>query len=565
MLATGACLLIARQVDADILNAASASFADVNAAINSASDGDTVVVPAGQASWTKALVITKGIILRGANIDAGSDLTVILDDVPRSGPHQAVIEVKSLNRTQSFRLTGFTFKSDTVTKIVNNGAVIVTGTCPSVRIDHCHFDKLYANPALAIFGWCYGVVDHCVFDVRPNIGVESMWVIHDTWAGYSNGDGSWAEPAYFGSDKFIFIEDCTFTCNGFGGAFDCYYGSRFVFRHNNCTNVTPVVHGTESGGRKRGGRAAEIYNNTFNWTRSPAKAGQLRSGSLVTHDNTWTGTSIPNGMTLTAYRDFYPFAPWGGANGNNGWDSNDSHGLYANGTHTGSNSSSTLTDSSANWTPNQWVGYSITNTTQTVSYVFAGATHHYNQASYITANTATTITFLAHNGGFGPSMNFNTGDGYSICKVLVCLDQPGRGGGDLLKGFTSPVNSRTGTASWPRQALEPCYSWNNTRSADGSKVNLSSSEPTIQENRDFYNNTPMPGYTPYKYPHPLVSGGGGGGHSTAAQSAWKKKPGSKSHRPKVTAKHLPVKTGKKAQIEKRKREVSSSMEARPAP
>jgi hypothetical protein len=30
--------------------------------------------------------------------------------------------------------------------------------------------------------------------------------------------------------------------------------------------------------------------------------------------------------------------------------------------------------------------------------------------------------------------------------------------------------------------------------------------PTIQENRDFYNNTPLPGYQPYIYPHPLVSG-----------------------------------------------------------
>jgi len=28
-----------------------------------------------------------------------------------------------------------------------------------------------------------------------------------------------------------------------------------------------------------------------------------------------------------------------------------------------------------------------------------------------------------------------------------------------------------------------------------------------QKGRDYYNNTPMPGYKPYTYPHPLVSGG----------------------------------------------------------
>ena len=28
----------------------------------------------------------------------------------------------------------------------------------------------------------------------------------------------------------------------------------------------------------------------------------------------------------------------------------------------------------------------------------------------------------------------------------------------------------------------------------------------LVEGRDYYNNTPMPGYTPYTYPHPLTKG-----------------------------------------------------------
>jgi hypothetical protein len=44
----------------------------------------------------------------------------------------------------------------------------------------------------------------------------------------------------------------------------------------------------------------------------------------------------------------------------------------------------------------------------------------------------------------------------------ACLDQPGRGRGDLLTGsFPDKVNSATGTRAWPRQALEPMYFWNN--------------------------------------------------------------------------------------------------------
>ena len=53
--------------------------------------------------------------------------------------------------------------------------------------------------------------------------------------------------------------------------------------------------------------------------------------------------------------------------------------------------------------------------------------------------------------------NSDAGTGYP------CLDQPGRGQGDLLTGsFPSKTNSTTGTRAWPHQALEPIYIWNNT-------------------------------------------------------------------------------------------------------
>jgi hypothetical protein len=54
------------------------------------------------------------------------------------------------------------------------------------------------------------------------------------------------------------------------------------------------------------------------------------------------------------------------------------------------------------------------------------------------------------------------------------------------------------------QILEPLYAWDNTR--DGQGVNISvkpTAKEHIRENRDYYNNTPRPGYKPYPYPHPL--------------------------------------------------------------
>ena len=53
---------------ADVIQAASPSYADVVAAISTANAGDTVLIPAGKATWTSQLVITKGIHLIGAGI-----------------------------------------------------------------------------------------------------------------------------------------------------------------------------------------------------------------------------------------------------------------------------------------------------------------------------------------------------------------------------------------------------------------------------------------------------------------------------------------------------------------
>src|SRR5438552_14327336 len=58
-------LAVSDAAQAATINAASPSFNHVAAAISLASDGDTLIIPAGTASWTAGLVITKGITLKG--------------------------------------------------------------------------------------------------------------------------------------------------------------------------------------------------------------------------------------------------------------------------------------------------------------------------------------------------------------------------------------------------------------------------------------------------------------------------------------------------------------------
>src|SRR6266567_1988086 len=115
------------QADAAVVNAKSASFGDVSSMVATASDGDTVVIPAGTASWTSYLVITKGITLQGqTSTDVGAntanDQTIILDDVPR-GDACALISAPALTASQSFRVTGITFKVGAVKAPNSNGGI----------------------------------------------------------------------------------------------------------------------------------------------------------------------------------------------------------------------------------------------------------------------------------------------------------------------------------------------------------------------------------------------------------------------------------------------------------
>jgi len=177
MIATGICktkpyyaaivtvlfLAVLRSGDAATVNAKSVSFADVNTAVGVAKEGDIVTIPAGTATWTSTLSLTKGITLIGA----GSASTIILDNVPiNSITGSAIVINTTLVAGQSFRVSGLTVRYGPRTAKPISGAVInAQGTCFAYRIDNIHFDQPY-DKAIHIGGWIYGVIDHCLFDTR---------------------------------------------------------------------------------------------------------------------------------------------------------------------------------------------------------------------------------------------------------------------------------------------------------------------------------------------------------------------------------------------------------------
>src|SRR5215472_13340383 len=198
-----------------IIHAASPAQSAVITAINSASDVDTVVVPAGTAIWTAVLVLTKGITLQGATVVSGAGTsspsvnasggqTIIRDNTPLN-TNQSTLILVSITPSQSCRITGFTFTFGGRMTSNDVGAVHLTSASTAsavtnMRVDHCFFDRIYGRMT-QIDGWVYGVIDHNW--IRCSGSSQSFYCNMANFGNQLSGHGSWNESAYFGSNKFF--------------------------------------------------------------------------------------------------------------------------------------------------------------------------------------------------------------------------------------------------------------------------------------------------------------------------------------------------------------------------
>jgi hypothetical protein len=419
-------ICLASQVSASTVNASSCSQTDVQSAIDAAASGDTVRIPAGTCTWTNIVNVgtitswnpitykTKSLKIMGdgsQSVLGGGDATVIIDNLDRTvlGDNAALNVL--LNQDDSFRLTGITFKgSGNSNSLTWHGPLRINGESKRVRVDHVHIALM--NAVAATLDGPTGVIDHCLIDMVPGTMNNGIRIYHSSWNGGDSGDSSWADSSLFGTDNFMYIEDNTFN---YGVADDCTLGGRVVFRNNIFNNTGLQTHPTGGGGRGRGCRAWEIYNNMFIASDSNIQFNVyfLSSGTGLI----W-GNSAPAG-----YTNFVTL-----------------HSMRKN--------SNTYSESA---TPQGW-GYCGT---------------EFN--------------------GLGSAWDQNT----DPVTGYACLDQPGHGKGDLLKGeFPDTVNTRTGTIAWPNQALEPIYEWQNIwNPVPGYPTSSTFSvyeTSVMKENRDYY-------------------------------------------------------------------------------
>jgi hypothetical protein len=259
---------------ADTHNAASCSYAHVEAAVSASADGDTVIIPGGTCDWTTSqLSISKIITLQGAGSGAGG--TII------SGVNNIIIFSASKN---GWRVTGIRLNiSDGGTGIyVSEGG---TGW----RIDHCYFNSTNLSDGILARGnattHAYGLIDSNMF---VNARVDSY--------GDANcnqyADISTALP--LGGADTIFVENNTFSKSVFGNMIDSNCAGRWVFRYNSVTETTADGYILESHsvqGDMRGSIAWEIYNNSFVLNPSNnnmATIGFIRGGVGIIHGNSAT-------------------------------------------------------------------------------------------------------------------------------------------------------------------------------------------------------------------------------------------------------------------------------------
>jgi len=439
---------------ATIINSKSCSSTDIQAAINSASTGDTVVVPSGSCTWTASVTINKkGIILQGA----GLDVTTITDSV--AGQTSGLI-VTGASATNFVRITGFTFAEGAGIAQSNNGMVNLDGKMFDVafRFDH---NKLVipdgASRGIVVID-IYGLIDHLTVDESAAGSNSSQSV--SIWGSNDGTDGGftpWMQPLTLGTDKAVYVEDSTFNYPAVSGfndtGFDSYGGARWVIRHNTIINTEFCGgHGTDSGDR-RSAFSGEFYSNTLtNNSGGHREACRFRGGTGVLYANTFAGNSSWDNPVVMVYRacSGLDHGDWGACDGT----------LWELGSTNLSNQGSRTCSTNG--------GVKFCSDSREIL-----CTSDANCSS-VGAGTCSTYFDGSGNGGY------------------ACRDQPG-----ITHG----------------QVSAPIYAWNNgllsIQATDGGDgpcgVGLSN---YLKAGRDFVNGSAMPGYTAYTYPHPLQSGDG---------------------------------------------------------
>ncbi|MGZ3770467.1 MAG: hypothetical protein ACXVCP_12340 [Bdellovibrio sp.] len=283
-------------IHAATLTASSCSYVDVSSAVNSASVGDTVNVPAGSCTWNNTLLINKGINLIGGN-GGTTKITAGL------GPYNFIIQINpaDYNQDDPIRLSGFTLDAN------NNGAILALGQADKrppfnvptkIRVDHNILQNANLVGGFGIWNYCtlYGVVDN---NIISNVAypIKNDTQSLETW-------NTTAPQNIFisGSNNYMYFEDNILNETAYPGATDGLiaeqaFSGRYAFRYNriilNAVSYSLFEnHGhqgigsADSGTTMGSGFGVELYGNEVISNGYSATFFKTRGGRSFVFNNT---------------------------------------------------------------------------------------------------------------------------------------------------------------------------------------------------------------------------------------------------------------------------------------
>jgi hypothetical protein len=427
-------------LNAQTINSKSCNASDVQAAFNAVTGSTTLVtIPAGTCTWTTAVTLnvpsgsTSLSVLGAGNLSTtgGGDQTVIVDGYASS--NSLLVVNSNSNTASNFRLAGITLQGGSgQTKY--GGILSVNGSSHNFRIDHIHFNTSSYSPANNSAG---ARLNGCIYGVADhnvvdaNSGGVNNGIQEEQ--GTCNGDSAgFGHGAWSDSTNLGSANSFYLENNVFnnGAANDCLRGGRFVFRFNTFNTTSPAP----TVQTHATGSMPDAGRGCRSWEIYKNTANAQPGNYMNTMFFADSGTGVVWGNTV----------PSSTAGGGTGYKS-----LISGHVDRADNS-----DHTATAVPNGW-GYCGTS--------FTGSGTNWDQ-------------------------NGVTSTGYA------CVDQLGRGKGDLLSGnFPSVQNTATGcgynsACAWPRQALEPIYEWGNAYSpVPNNPSNVwNQSNGQVTKNADYY-------------------------------------------------------------------------------
>jgi hypothetical protein len=292
--------------------AAGLSPAQVQAAVDLCSPGDTAVLPAGTYNgFNTGIHVPIGISLRGA----GKGVTV-LNKTSTTANSYIFNWPEGAGSSYPITIHGMTLHGADDQSTDDTGIYIDWVTTGTPFHDLKIYDMEihgFGYAGIKIQGWVTGVIYDC--DIINNYRAGYGYGIGYTgiYPGESSGhfgDYSWTTwPANtnpgWGGNQFLFIEDCYFSGNRHD--IDGSWGAKYVARYNTCAGTNPGgwdahinTHSRnpfDSG--NRGPRATEIYHNTIAISHYEDGITTQNGDSLI-WNNALTGSmSGGHGITLT--------------------------------------------------------------------------------------------------------------------------------------------------------------------------------------------------------------------------------------------------------------------------